>query len=64
MIIRYRDHLVLVTEIDTVEAEIAELQSRMKLPTKATATVDEGLDVCLHRAMGLIDTYLDGCEHP
>jgi len=59
MMIRYRDHLVLVTEHDTIDAEIAELESKAKFPTKATATDDEGIDVCLRRAFDLIDLYVD-----
>lgn len=62
MIIRYRDHLVLVTEIYTVDAEIAEIASKAKLPTKATATESEGLDICLGRAFDLIDLYVDAQE--
>lgn len=62
MIIRYRDHLVLVTAMDTVEAEIAEIGSRTKLPTKATATESEGFDICLGRAFDLIDIYVDAQE--
>ncbi|RYD72238.1 MAG: hypothetical protein EOP84_23485 [Verrucomicrobiaceae bacterium] len=59
MMIRYRDHLALVTELDTIDAEIAELGSTKKLPTKTTATDDEGIDVCLQRAFDLIDLYVD-----
>lgn len=59
MMIKYRDHLVLVTELDTIDAEIAELGSKAKFPTKATATDDEGIDVCLQRAFDLVDLYVD-----
>lgn len=62
MFIRYGDHLVLVTATDMLEAEIAELQSKAKLPTKATATMEEGLGVCISRAIGLVDRYRVGSE--
>ena len=57
MIKHYRGHRIVVRCDTAVTAEIAELKSMQLLPTMATATRTEGLDVCMSRAIKLIDLY-------
>ena len=58
MLTYYRGH-VIVLLVDTVlTAEITELATGTPLPTKVTATLPEGADVCITRAKMLVDIYL------
>ena len=57
MIKHYRGHRIVVRNDAAVTAEIAELKSMQTLPTMATATQAEGPDVCLARAIELVDLY-------
>jgi len=45
---------------DFVTAEITERATFSPLPTKVSATLEEGVDVCIERAKMLIDAYIDG----
>ena len=56
----YRGHLIMVLVDDHVTAEITERATHAPLPTKASATLEEGIDLCIERAKRLIDAYIDG----
>ena len=64
MIKHYRGHRIIVRNDDAVTAQIAELKSMQILPTMATATQAEGADICLVRAMKLVDLYCTPVLHP
>lgn len=60
MLIAYRGHIILVLQDGELTAEITERGSSEILPTKVSATLEEGLDVCIERAKALIDAYIEG----
>ena len=58
----YREHIIIVLVDSFLSAEITEKSTSAPLPTKVTATVDEGYAVLLARAKALIDLYLSPLE--
>ena len=58
MLAFYRGHGIVFSADAELTAEITEQSTSAPLPTKASATLHEGHDVCLERAKALIDLYL------
>jgi hypothetical protein len=58
MRVHYRNHLISIVEGVNVTAQLTDLRTSAVLPTKVTATVDEGRSVLLERAKVLVDLYL------
>ncbi len=54
----YRGHLVRFSGGEFWSAELVELATGTVLPTRVSATPDEGVEVCASRAHELIDVYL------
>jgi hypothetical protein len=53
----YRGHVIVALVDEDLTAEITERASGAPLPTKVSATRDEGMDVLIHRAKTLVDHY-------
>lgn len=56
---RYRGHEIRFVDSGSWSAELVETASGALLPTKATASISEGMSICSARARLLIDRYLD-----
>ncbi|HHY51147.1 MAG TPA: hypothetical protein GYA10_15550 [Alphaproteobacteria bacterium] len=56
----YRGHLIRLVEGALWSAELIDLRTGTLLPTSASATPSEGLEVCAERARDLVDLYLEG----
>jgi hypothetical protein len=55
----YRGHLIRLIEAEGWSAELVELDTGALLPTSASATQSEGVEVCAARAESLVDLYLE-----
>lgn len=58
MLVFYRGHVITLLVDQTISAEITEQNTSAPLPTKVTASLKEGEDICVERAKALIDVYL------
>lgn len=58
MLALYRGHWIVLLSDDQLTAEISVLETREVLPTKVSATKEEGAEMCRQRARELIDVYL------
>jgi hypothetical protein len=56
----YRGHVIIVLLDNELTAEITERASGAPLPTKVSATMDEGMEALVDRAKTLVDRYQQG----
>jgi hypothetical protein len=55
----YRGHEIRFVDSGSWSAMLVETASGTLLPTKATASISEGISICSARARLLVDRYLD-----
>ena len=58
MLAYYRGHVIVLLKDELFTAEITEQVTASPLPTRVSATEQEGPEVCLERAKALVDLYL------
>jgi hypothetical protein len=58
MRVNYRGHHISIVEGIDITAHLTDLRTSAALPTKVSATLEEGPTVLLKRAKELIDLYL------
>ncbi|WP_127752452.1 MULTISPECIES: hypothetical protein [unclassified Devosia] len=57
MLVYYKRHVIVVLADKILTAEVTEQATRALLPTKVSASYEEGLDLVVERAKALVDLY-------
>ena len=59
LLVYYKGHVIMVLYDDVLTAEITERATAAPLPTKVSASLEEGFERVIQRAKALVDLYTD-----
>ena len=57
LLVYYKRHVIVVLRDKVLTAEVTEQATHAVLPTKVSASYEEGLDMVVERAKALVDIY-------